>query len=337
MRVFFDKENFISFSKLIEFDARKTNILDMLKKNLPIHFNFDLDSLDDDEFILVEEFWEGVSEDWVYTHKVDKVSPRPVEVDSFPEKSGVYLISCDNLPKIKRKKLFLIGGLGEELDCLGKILIDPDEYGFHVPFGVGDYLFKSWSEVRDFAFPFSYMFIIDRYIFKSNNLVLFNFNLKVILNEFYLDKEGPSKLVFIYQVNPFVRREDPKFDLGPDLENLRTMIRKTIKAINRNCKSPDLYFFGIPHKEIKDEHDRHLITNYVRIRPGDSFTYFDSLGNIVSASSEVDVFSLGKKVYREKSHFIVEKMRSFVKESFERFPRFCLLEPGKSVDDALEI
>jgi len=335
MVVYFDKENFISLFKLLNKSSRGDDILRMLKRQVNIHFNFDVETLAEEEFILFEEFQSGVDADWKFTHIENRVK-RPLNEGSFPDKSSIYLIDEEDLRLIKEKRLVLLGGLGEEIDILESLFFDKRDYGFHYQVGIAKNKFSDWNQINPFVYPFTYLILVDRYMFKSNNLPLFDFNIGKILREFYLGKTGMSKLIFVYQVDPFADKSSKYYDEGPDFSELKKRIKTTIKSVSKYCKMPEIFFFGIPNGKILDEHDRHIFSNYVRIKSGDSLIYFDSTGKIISKSSEVDFFSLAYRNYRENSNSIIDKVNGYCQLSFKPYSRFCNLEEGETIDQVFK-
>lgn len=334
MKVYFDKENYISFLKASTESDIARDTLRMIKNQLSIHLNFDLNGLNEEEFILHEEFEEGVSAEFVLTKGNDAIN-RPLKKDSFPENIGVYLLNEDTT-SIKRLHTVLIGSLNEEVDILSKLIINKD-YSFHKEKRIGKDITPDHPlNIEDL--PFSTLVVIDRYMFKGpelgGNLGLFEFNLDKILKKVYQDKMGVSKLIFVYQVNVGVTKENKNYDEGPDLEKLA----KKIKNItNKHCPSPEIIFVGVPAGSIEDEHDRFIISNYLRIKSGDTYVYFDSKGDIESKSLTVDAYSMAYRAYRETTNTLVDKINSICNETIKKHERFTKCPAGTDISRIIKL
>jgi hypothetical protein len=319
MTVYFDKENYLNYLK----ESKKTNIgqdtLRMIKNQLVVHLNFNINDLDEYEFKLHEEFEEGVSIDFRLTNGVDKIL-RPIVKESFPSKNGIYLLN-ENVENIKTLHEILIGALNEEINIL-KYLIISNDYSFHLEKRIGvEILPNQHLDILDF--PFSTLVIIDRYLFKGpypgGNIGLFEFNLNKILRNIYKKKRCKSKVVIVYQINIRVARTDRNYDEGPDID---TIIEKIKQVVHKHCPSPEMFFIAVPQGFIDDEHDRWIITNYLRIKSGDSLVYFNSLGQINSDSRTVDFYSLARRDYRKVNEDIIIKLNQICKSTLNNYPRF---------------
>jgi len=306
MTIYFDKANFFSLITSIKNNPQEADVLRFIKRQVNVHFNFLIDELNEYESIIIEEFQDGVAE---------------------------------YVEKIKRKHCVLIGNINEELSTLNKLIFDSDDYGFHTQKIIGPLRFDNWNRIEPYCLPFSTLLIVDRYMFKGHeeggNLGLFDFNIAVILKKFYENKEGPSQLIFVYQTNPFVNSANTNFDRGPDIDVLKSKTKKAIKAANKHCPAPNIVFVGVPNGRIKDEHDRNIITNYMRLKSGDSLIYFKSDGSIITKSNDLDIYSMGKKEYRNSSDSLISKIRLYVIETIDTYPHYCSLESGLTKDDII--
>ena len=307
MTVYFDKENYISYLSNSDKSQKYIDTLRMIKNQLKVHLNFLLSDLDDDEFALHTEFEEGVSIDFKLTRDMDKVK-RPLKKDSFPSNSGIYLLNDnENVPKIKSLHTILIGSINEEVEILNKIIINVD-YSFHWEKNIGKEITPS-THLNLMNLPFSTLVIIDRYMFKGpdpgGNIGLYEYNIDKILRNIFNTKNGYSKVVLIYQVNVKVKIDNPSYDEGPDISKLTSKIKK---VVSKHCPAPVVLFIGVPSGFIKDEHDRYILSNYIRIKSGDSLVYFDSSGETKTNSNAADFYSLGFRQYRVQNEQLVDKV-----------------------------
>lgn len=221
----------------------------------------------------------------------------------------------------------IIGKISEEKETLDHLIFDKNDYGFHIQKIIGSAEFERWDRLESFCLPFSTIVFIDRYMFKGpetgGNLGLFDYNIGIILKNFYITKVGPSRLVFIYRIVDNVSPTHYSYDLGPDLIRLKEKIKRLVKGVNKYCPDPEIILIGVPKDSIEDEHDRHIVSNYIRIKSGDLFVYFDSIGRKVSKSNEIDFYSLGKREYRATTNYLLGKIKTIIQDTLIRYPQYC--------------
>lgn len=327
MVVYFDKENYINYLKNTFNSNVGRDTLRMIKNQLDVHLNFKLDELDEYEIILHEEFEEGVSIEFKITKGIDKIK-RPLDKDSFPFNNGIYLLNDDiNINKIKALHSVLIGALNEEIETLEKLIINRD-YSFHCEKIIGSDITPE-QHLNILNLPFSTLVVVDRYIFKGpeigGNLGLYEYNLHKILKDMFTNKKGISKLIFVYQINIKEPKTSPRYDEGPDIEKLSAKIKK---VVNKFCPAPIILFIGVPAGYIDDEHDRYILSNYLRIKSGDCTVYFNSVGGIKTASQSADYYSLAFRQYRSFNTKLVTKINGICNDTLLKYKRFSKIPDG---------
>jgi len=341
MTVFFDRTNFFSLIKNLQESNRETEVLRFLKRQVDVHFNFSMEDLEEYESIVVEEFQEGVAADWKWTHSSDKILERPLSIKSFPEMNGIYLLDDANVESLKKKHFLIIGNISEEAETLDYLIFDKRDYGFHMQKIIGSAEFEKWDRIESFCLPFSTIVFIDRFMFQGpeigGNLGLFDYNIGIILKNFYQMKVGPSRLIFVYRIVDNVAASHPYYDLGPDLNRLKEKIKRLVKGVNKYCPDPEIILIGVPKDRIEDEHDRHIVSNYIRIKSGDSFVYFDSIGRKVSKSNEIDFYSLGKREYRDSTTYLLDKVKTIIQDTFIRYPQYCYCPGSIPIESVINI
>lgn len=329
MTVVFDKENAISFFKSIDNSEFGHEIMQLLKRQVNLQFNFELEDTDEMLELQILEFVEtGGRKDnnLSIIFNNNEAYQSPFCVDQISNTSNVYLLNTIS-EKVKRAYKVLIGTVGDELDILSKLLLNQIDRSTHEQRIIGSDNFKDWSYIAEFIRPFSQVLIVDRFMFKGpeigGNLGLFDYNIKVILQKLYANQMEKTDIVFVYQINPNVARTHSNYDEGPDLEKLGNKVKQAVKSVNRNCPKPNLTFIGVPKGRINDDHDRHIITNYIRIKSGDSLIYFNSTGKIETKSNEFDVYSLGRKQYRDTTKSLISKIKRIIHETLEKHSERC--------------
>lgn len=326
MTVYFDKDNYINYLKLATTTDTGTDTLRMVKKQLNVHLNFDLTELDEYESILIEEFQSGVSSDFKMTFNKNKVN-RPLNNQSFPSFHDIYLLNDPDVSKIKSQHIVMLGSVNEEIVTLNQLIINSD-YSFHREKIIGTEITPT-EHIDILNLPFTTLVVIDRYIFKGpevgGNLGLYEFNLDKILKKIFANKKGYSRLIFVYQVNIKVAKTNSNYDEGP---NLDALIKKIKKITIKHCPAPEIHLIGVPAGYIDDEHDRYIISNYLRIKSGDSMVYFDSAGKILTKSKTVDFYSLGYKQYRETNSSILTKISAIIEETLGKYSTYSKIPTG---------
>ncbi|WP_163710201.1 hypothetical protein [Mangrovibacterium lignilyticum] len=139
--------------------------------------------------------------------------------------------------------------------------------------------FGNWSQIADYLTPFTDAVLIDNYILNDPSLV--PSNLEKIMIE--LDRATPVK----YNLTVYSFESD-----RPNISREKAFeIVKEIKTRNQLKCELELV---ISNRELK-EHDRGIFTNYLRIRSGDSFNYFNSKGEVISHGTDISFNSMANK------------------------------------------
>jgi hypothetical protein len=339
MTVVFDKLNAISFFKQVSEYNIGEDIIKLLKRQLNLQFNFQLDDIDEAlEFQILEFIETGGRTDAGLSiiFKDGKDYKEPFCFESLLNNNNIFLLEKIT-PKIKNSNKVLIGEIGEEIEVLKKLFLFENDSSLQENILIGSELFKSWEDIDKYQRPFSSIVIVDRYMFKGpelgGNIDLFEYNLKEILATLFKKINHRTNLTFIFQINPFALRTSQNFDEGPDLKKLKSKVKNAVKLHNKYCPEPIMNFIAVPKGKIDDEHDRFIITNYIRIKSGDSLVYFDSNNNIISKSNEFDIYSAARKQYRDSAKNLEVKLNNIVNETLSKFKSRSLLnDDDKFVD-----
>jgi hypothetical protein len=303
----------------------------MLKKQLDVHLNFDINELDELLEIQLQEFVEGVGEGVTFSHSSDIFEERPLSRDSFiKDFSGIYFLNDPFTKKLKNKSELLIGEIGEEVDLLNKLIFDQEDYGFHEERTFHEEDFKSWDTIEKYVMPFSTLLCVDRYILKGpvegGNYSLFDYNFGKILEQYYCNKKAKARIVIVCQIDPF--NDNPRYiDEGPSFEEVCNKIKNQIKAVNTYIPKPEIVLIKVPvtrggRFHISDEHDRNLISNYVRVKSGDGFVKFLSCGNITGARTNIDFYSHANRNYLKNTRVILDEVKRIIDDVKNQYPKF---------------
>lgn len=134
---------------------------------------------------------------------------------------------------------------------------------------------KSWQQISVYLTPFTDIIIVDNYIFSDENLWDSN------LFQFLLTFNRATPIKFNLMIVSFIGRNDHiKFN---------DIYSKVQEKLRQNCINCNLCI--VLTKQTLKEHDRGIFTNYLRIKSGDSFNYFDSNGNFITRT-EIDFHTM---------------------------------------------
>lgn len=162
--------------------------------------------------------------------------------------------------------------------------------------------FSSWSQLGGYLSKFTDVVMVDNYIFSSNELIPSNFE-KILIE---LSKATPVR--FNLTIYTF---EGVKYKL--DGQKLKHNLKNFIKKNKIKCK----FQLVIADNRVK-EHDRGIFTNYIRIKSGDSFNYFNSQGEVISKGTDIDFISLIEPNERNATRNVLSKVNENIKELIER-------------------
>ena len=168
--------------------------------------------------------------------------------------------------------------------------------------------FTSWSKLSDYLTPFTDVVIIDNYIFNDPSLI--PSNLEKILTE--LDKATPVK----YNVTIYTFEGE-----GVNKINGRT-VSDTLSEIKERLKLRCNIELIIAKRYVK-EHDRGIFTNYLTIRSGDSFNYFNSKGEIISKGTDLTFNTLADLEECEAVFITLSELSKNVNEIKEKYPEMA--------------
>ncbi len=164
-------------------------------------------------------------------------------------------------------------------------------------------LFYGWEQLQDYLVPFSDIVIVDNYLFSDPSLIPSNLE-KILIQ---LDTATPvsyNLTIVSFDGITHVKEREKIYDLIQSI--------KKEKHLKFNLQ---LVFTTRKMKE----HDRNIITNYLRIKSGDSFNYFDSKGNIITKGTEIEFQSMASWPVRNAADAILNDLKQTLKVVYENF------------------
>ena len=156
---------------------------------------------------------------------------------------------------------------------------------------------KSWEELDNYLTKFTDVVIVDNYIFSREWLISSNFE-KIMVQ---LNKATPIK--FNLTIYTF---EGDKSKLNGSI--LMRKLDSIIEEHNINCNIQLI----IADRKVK-EHDRGIFTNYLRIKSGDSFNYFDSQGRVKTNGTDISFASMAEPNERAAAMNVLYEVNENIK------------------------
>jgi hypothetical protein len=157
---------------------------------------------------------------------------------------------------------------------------------------------ESWNRLSDYILPFTDMIIVDNYMFDET---LWDYNLFKLIKEF----AGKARVKFNLMLVSFSRD-----GFGPGFES---KIKQKLSDLNIACNVSII----IAPSSIK-EHDRGVFTNYLRLKSGDSFVYFDKNGKLITKGTEIDFYSMAEPDKFNASREALKNIKHIVTEVSNR-------------------
>jgi hypothetical protein len=160
--------------------------------------------------------------------------------------------------------------------------------------------FNSWKDLENYLIHLSDVVIADNYLFSDKSLIESNFI--GIVKKLYEVKNDLNITIVTYN--------DPKHPF--DLKKLVEEIKLRLKEFSLKEK----FNLILLNKDLK-EHDRGIFTNFLRIKSGDSFNFFNSSGEIVTKGTELDFYSLQDKVHFNMTQVALDALKIASKKTNE--------------------
>ena len=174
-------------------------------------------------------------------------------------------------------------------------------------------VFYSWSLLSNYLSPFTDVVIVDSYLFSRkypfSRKELVSSNLEKILLE--LDNATPVKYnLTIYSYEGYgVQKLDR---LGKN--EIYDIVLEIKQRLKLKC-SLELVFVPGKYKE----HDRVIQTNYLNIRSGDSFNYFDSQGKVITKGTDIVFGSMADPDIRNAANIALANVSEGVRYAKKNF------------------
>lgn len=320
MRVYFDKENVVSFIKSKN-NEKFDDCLRMIKSQCDLFFTFQK------ELLLKEPFSNFVN---VLTSGRGETLKLHFEAD-FPERplktnihkdfdkeqiTAIYLLDDCNVDKVKKRGAILIGGVGEEIDILSKLYFD--DFQFIKQLNPKNEI-ASWHSLDRYMLPCSDIIIVDRFLF--SDVELLDYNLLAYLGVISRhNSECNFNLVIFTDAEQQIVINGRKETIKPEWDKLCKKIKNYFKNKNRN--SSVKVTIVAPGKI--GEHDRTVFTNYSNHVSGDSLNYFDSNGHLITKGRHYAICSHGLRSNLLNSFSLIDHLQELIDNLSDPSKSHCI-------------
>lgn len=267
MKIYIDRENILSICKMHR-DDRYGAFIGCLKYELDVYFNFGKDAIVGDDIILafLEQFTEATGAMPTFEEQV--FPSRPIKGNThatIPDKQIILLISDPDLMKCKSTGSLIIHSPEDFNLFLNALLFNRHSFDYHRELNLKD--FNRWEDLKSFSYPSTDVILIDPYIL--NNRSIIEKNIIPLLEVLSTNKKIKLNIVL------FNGNVDKLADYDKEINLIMAKIKSAVKKITGY--EPNCTFVVLD--SINEEHDRTIVTNYLRLVTGDSFSrFFDKNG-----------------------------------------------------------
>ncbi len=243
----------------------------------------------------------------------------------LPKKTGVHeTFFIEEKDKFKRKNYIDNNGhffafLDNFLERFEKLSLLLNEKNLHIRKNSTTNEFRSWENLGDWLLPFTDTIIIDSYLFADKSLISSNLERMLeVLNK--ATSVNKNVLIISYE--------------GSKKEIIADDVYRTCQQI-KSDKNLNINIGIILTNRIDKEHDRNIFFNYLRIKSGDSFNYFNSKGEVITKGTDLDFypysnpknFNIAQSILSEVSKMINSQDLTFREENFRGNMKNGLLNP----------
>ena len=302
MDLYIDKENVLSLIKNQD-NKLYSDSLKTMQKQLNVNFNFTKETIASDEYLMAwfKFFTSNIGENNKQSFSADKFPVRPLKSNTsntFDTKqlSSIYLIDDPDITKLINAGSVLIGAVGDEFEVFNQLFLLQNDYLFERELRIGEAGFTRWEDLEKFATPLTDIIIIDPYILKNGEVNANTIDVNLIHWLGIICSKSNVKINIVIVLNPN--------QMSYDIADIRTKILTRIEGVIG--KKPQVTFI----KTVK-EHDRSIITNYIRIT-GNTFTYWNDAGAKITKGKEISVKSFAKIEFQDNAIKALADVQSII-------------------------
>lgn len=306
MNLYIDKENVLSligqYKKPLYEDCIK-----VIKKQLSVFFNFSKKDVKSDENLMA---WMSLLNEGVGLNNEFKFQdefifpPRPLTENfhigfSHAKLSAMYLINDESIALVKRQGALLIAGVGEEITLFNKIFLQRGDYDFHKELRIGGPDFRRWTDVSKYAMPLTDIIFVDSFILTDASLIESNLTKYLPI----LTTHARTCVNIVLYVN--------NAHISIQFSELKRLIQEHVSMVTGIAPTVTLVRYT-DQRDVESvaEHDRTVLTNYTRIKSGDTYNYFNAAGATISKGREITYVSLAKRDNHDLAKLLITELQA---------------------------
>ena len=311
MNLYIDRENINSFIKNHKHHLYN-DCLKTMQKQFNIYFNFTKEDIAKDEIFTnwLKFFTSGVGETNKFSFNLILFPDRPLKSNSYirfdkEQLSSIYLINDIHIKLLKEKGAILIGEQGEEFEIMNQVFLLQKDYKFEKKFRIGSPEFTKWSDLENYSSAVSDILFIDPFII--NDLTDVNVNLIPFLK--ILASKCRCKLNLVL----YVKNSESNISY----EILSPIIRHEIEQVTGI--KPNFTLIKVrDQRDVESfaEHDRTILTNYIRVYSGDTFNYFKPDGTKKTKGREIHFSSFADT----ENHKLAKELIDDIQKNLDVLP-----------------
>lgn len=310
MKVYFDYSNVEEFIKQKD-ELLYPDCIRALQRQLDTQFNFSKDDLLSNEIMLswFRRFSSGVGSSTQHFSE-QKFPERPLKSNAHismnnQQLGSIYLLDDEKINKFIAAAAVLVGSPGQETQTISRLFLHNHDYEFEKKLKIGGTELKKWSDIEKYTFQNSDILIIDPYILCDGPST--KFNLFPLLK--LLTHQSRCKVnVVIY-----TEFRDEHLSYADITQYARRSITEvTGKRINLTV----VKYRNAPKIKVDEaEHDRTIVTNYVRYYSGDTFNYWSEDGSKKTNGRELLIAGYGKRANHDLALELINEIQAHLDSS----------------------
>lgn len=280
-----------------------SDILKLIFNQLNAHYNFSRNEIMENSalsafFQLSSSGVESAQTTFLDSNFFPERPFKSTSTNNFtPEQlTSVILADDPDIDKLKNAGTILVGSVGDEIEILRKVFLNLDDYLFDRELRIGSPEFNSWDDITPFATPLTDILVIDPYIFKNSEPEPETIDVNLIkwLSCLCEKTKAKVKITIVYN----------SIHVDYNLEKVRDKIISTLEG--KLDKKPFVTFVST-----FKEHDRTIITNYLRIK-GNTFNYWNVKGKKITKGKEITIQSFGRKEYLDNARMAISDVQKIL-------------------------
>lgn len=210
------------------------------------------------------------------------------------------------------KDCLLVANVGEEISKLSTLFITSNQYTKNIFLNV-----NKWEDLVKYSSPCTDIIIVDKYLL--TNQELYSSNLYSIIKALCSHSTQTRLNIVIFTLKEVYDKKS-KISFAPDWDKIYQAIRK---CVGKRVPNPNVTFVTASDDKL-EEHDRTIFTNYKTFSSGDSYNYFNSIGDHITDGRYLHAHSIVDNDNEVAAMKFLADMQAIINELIRLNPRFIL-------------